>query len=103
MPRASPSPLYLHTCRAPLPHRGHEGGPRQQPLEVALEGASNEVNVPWEESKHGKGTKVVQKSDGRAGVSTTDRNIFGDIGIRFDDDGSESDYIHTHDVWVLES
>ena len=59
--------------------------------------------MEWDDSKHGEGTKVVRKSDCRAGVSTTDRSKYGTIEIRFDDDGSESDWISTGDVWVPES
>ena len=56
----------------------------------------------WDDSKHGKGTKVVRKSDGRAGDPTMGRDYYGQIAIRFDDDGSKSDFISTRDVWVLE-
>ena len=49
----------------------------------------------------GKGTKVMRKSDGRKGVSTRDRDSDGEIKIRFDDDGSESGYINTSNVWAL--
>ena len=56
----------------------------------------------WDSSKgHGRGTKVMRKSDGRGGVSTMDRDSDGEIRIRFDDDGSESSYINTRDVWAL--
>eukprot|EP01045_Picozoa_sp_COSAG04_P034944 COSAG04_NODE_7863_length_1055_cov_1.338912_2_plen_67_part_00 len=57
----------------------------------------------WDSRKHGKGTKVLRKSDGRAGVSIMDRTSNGKIVICFDDDGSHSRRIHTGDVWVPES
>eukprot|EP01045_Picozoa_sp_COSAG04_P041080 COSAG04_NODE_12310_length_659_cov_0.501786_1_plen_170_part_10 len=44
--------------------------------------------VEWDESKHGEGTEVVGKSDGRSGVVTevAPNTIY--IRIKFDDDGS---------------
>eukprot|EP01045_Picozoa_sp_COSAG04_P040337 COSAG04_NODE_11738_length_691_cov_2.081081_1_plen_167_part_10 len=55
----------------------------------------------WDPSKHGKGTKVMRKSDGRRGVSTMDCDSDGEIKIKFDDDGSLSHYVKTGGVWVL--
>jgi hypothetical protein len=57
--------------------------------------------VEWDNSQHGKGTPVIRKSDGRTGVSTMNRDSDGEIKIKFDDNGQESGYIKTHDVWVL--
>ena len=57
--------------------------------------------IEWDNSKHGKGTKVRRKSDGRCGVSTRDCDGDGDIKIKFDDGGSESGWIKTRDVLVV--
>ena len=56
--------------------------------------------VEWDDSKHGKGTKVVRKSDGRSGVSTRNHDSDGEIKIKFDDDGSESLSIQTNELCV---
>ena len=62
-------------------------------------GAAQIAQIAWDSSKHGKGTKVKRKSDRR--VSTMNRDSDGEIKIKFDDDGSESGYINTGNVWVL--
>ena len=64
-------------------------------------GTAEPAKVEWDSAKHGKGTKVMRKSDGRTGVSTMDRDSDGDIKMKFDDDGEISSYIKTRDVWVL--
>ena len=46
---------------------------------------------------------MIFKSDGRRGVSTRDRDGDGEIKVRFDDDGSESGYIRTDDVWAVDA
>ena len=40
--------------------------------------------------RHGAGTTVMRKSDGRRGVATTDHRDDNEITIRWDDDGSVS-------------
>ena len=66
-----------------------------------LLGDKTEPTSEWDRSKHGKGTAVVQRSDGRCGVSTQNEDTY--LRIRFDDDGSISDYVRTSDVWALDS
>ena len=76
-----------------------------EPLRAAAVATSCTVLAPeeWDDSKHGKGTKVVRKSDGRTGVSTMDHSEYGTIKIRFDDGGNQSDRIKTYNVWAAES
>ncbi len=59
-----------------------------------------DLPIEWDVKKHGEGTEVILKSDGRRGVSTMDRDRDGGIKVRFEDDGSESGYIKTDDVWA---
>ena len=59
--------------------------------------------MEWDDDKHGEGTAVMLKSDKTRGVSTMDRDDDGEILVRFDDDGSESDYINTDNVWVVDA
>ena len=62
-----------------------------------------EVLIEWDNKQHGEGTVVMLKSDKRRGVSTTDRDGYGEIKVRFDDDGSESGVIKTDDVLAVEA
>ena len=57
--------------------------------------------VDWDTGKHGKGTRVKRKEDGRIGVSNMNRDSDGDIKIKFGD-GSVSSYTKTRDVWALD-
>ena len=78
-----------------------EGSPPS--LTYVAGGTATSTKVEWDSSQHGKGTPVMRKSDGRTGVSTMNRDSDGDIKIKFDDNGQESGYIKTRDVWVLAS
>ena len=100
------SGFYCDICRSSLPAGARVLSCRQCDFDVCGTCASSGsgggvVQIAWDTSKHGKGTKVKRKSDGRTGVSTRNRDSDGEIKIRFDDDGSESGYINTSNVWVL--
>jgi hypothetical protein len=58
-------------------------------------------SVEWDNAKHGKGTAVMQKSDGRCGVSIMDIVDGDNIKIKYDDDGSVSDWIKTDKVQAI--
>jgi hypothetical protein len=58
-------------------------------------------SVEWDNAKHGKGTAVMQKSDGRCGVSIMDIVNGDNIKIKYDDDGSVSDWIKTDKVQAI--
>ena len=64
------------------------------------------AELDWDRHTHGKGTAVKRKSDGRRGVVSCGLGAFEASGrlltqIKFDDDGSESGYIDTREVFVL--
>ena len=78
-------------------------GPREivsEPPEEGVKGDSGRLRredlIEWDAEKHGEGTEVILKRDGRRGVSTMSA-LFGGIQVRFDDDGSVSGW-STDDV-----
>eukprot|EP01045_Picozoa_sp_COSAG04_P005153 COSAG04_NODE_234_length_19155_cov_812.438707_9_plen_109_part_00 len=60
------------------------------------------VREEWDGRKHGNGTAVMQKNDGRRGVATYYDDMVDKINVRFDDDGS-MDQIKPDDVLVVET